>query len=166
MIVNPSLPSGHVIFCDDIRHEVTGKVTFVGTYTNFMYINGSLPIALSKFCMGIVYRDERDSLENVTIKIFMPGDKEDGPSAEYHITPQADMVPPPATSDEFVFREYRMFFEAPGAIITEEGRIRVRAYKGDDVIRLATLTVAVNPDPSGQPPQAEQQPESEGSADA
>ncbi len=144
MIVYPSLPSGHTIFCDDIRHEMGGKITFVGTYTNVMYVNGNLPAVLPKLCMGIVYRQEQQSLEGATIKIFMPGEDDDNPTAMFHVEPQADLIPPP--SEQFTFNEFRIFFEAPGVLIQEEGRIRVRAYRGDDEIRIGALTVALNPD--------------------
>jgi hypothetical protein len=143
MIVYPALPSGHTIFCDDIRHEVTGKVTFVGTYTNFLYIIGTLPVALPKLCLGVVYREEKESLEPITIKVFMPGEGDDDqPAIEARMEPQAEFLPPP--TEEFTFREARMFFEIPNVIIEQEGRIRVRAYRGDDEIRLGALTVELN----------------------
>lgn len=145
MIIYPKLPSGHVVFCDDIRHEVSGKITFVGTYTNVMYINGSLPAVLPKLCMGIVYRQENDCTEDVTIKVFMPGQDDDAENvATFKLEAQPVLIPPP--TDEFTFGEYRIFFEAPGTPILQEGRIRVRAYRGDDEIRLGTLTVALNPE--------------------
>lgn len=145
MIINPLLPSGHTIFCDDIRHELGGKITFVGVYTNYLFISGTLPVTLPKLCLGIVYREERDSREKVTIKAFMPGHDDDSPAFKLDIEPQPDFIPPPP-SEEFSFREARLFFEAPNVTIEQEGRIRVRAYRGDDEIRLGVLTVAVNPD--------------------
>lgn len=152
MIVYPSLPSGHVIFCDDIRLEATGKITFVGAYSNFMYVTGTLPMTLPKLCFGIVYREETDSLEPVEVKIFMPENDDDSPAATLAINPQPDMIPPP--SDEFIFRENRLLFEMAGVIISQEGRIRVRAFRGDDEIRLGSLTVALNqptqPEPTTQ----------------
>lgn len=143
MIIYPALPSGHVIFCDDIRHELHGKITFVGTYTNVMYINGTFPAVLPKLCMGIVYRQESDSLEGVVIKIFMPGQDDDDPIAVFNLEVQPDMIPPPR--DEFTFNEFRLFFEAPGVPIMQEGRVRVRAYRGDSEIRLGALMVGLNP---------------------
>lgn len=145
MIIYPSLPSGHVVFCDDIRHEVTGKITFVGTYTNVMYISGTLPAVLPKLCMGIVYRQENDCRDEVTIKVFMPGQEDDAEDvATFKLEAQPNLIPPP--TDEFTFGEFRIFFESPGTPIVQEGRIRVRAYRGDDEIRLGSLIVTLNPD--------------------
>lgn len=152
MIINPSLPGGHVIFCDDIRHEVSGKVTFVGAYSNTMYINGSLPAVLPKLCMGIVYREEPDSLEPVKIRASMPSDEGDILLAEFEFQPQADMIPPP--SDEFTFREARFLFEAPNFIVPHEGKILVRAHRGEDEIRLARLTIVLNPELTNAEPEA------------
>lgn len=143
MIINPSLPSGHTVFCDDIRHEINGKITLVGTYTNIMYISGSLPHVLPKFCLGIVFREAKDSLDNVTIKIFFPGDDEN-PIGVVNLVSQPDLNIPDL--DEFSFKEFRLFFEATGVVIKQEGRIRVRAYKNDDEIRLGSLTVALADD--------------------
>lgn len=148
MIIYPTLPSGHVVFCDDIRHEVGGKITFVGTYTQVMYINGSLPTVLPKLCMGIVYRQENECNEDVTIKVFMPGQDDDAENvATFKLEAQPVLMPPP--TEEFTFGEFRVFFESPGTPILEEGRIRVRAYRGQDEIRLGSLTVALNPDVNG-----------------
>lgn len=156
MIINPTLPSGHVIFCDDIRQEMNGKVTFVGAYSNFLFVNGTLPVVLPKLCMGIVYREETDSLQPVKVKVFLPSDDEDSPTATMAFEPQADMIPPP--SEEFLFREARLLFELPGAVIAQEGRVRVRAYRGDDEIRLGSLTVALNPTlTEAQPPTTDEQ---------
>ena len=120
MIINPSLPSGHTVFCDDIRHEINGKITLVGTYTNIMYISGSLPHVLPKFCLGIVFREAKDSLDNVTIKIFFPGDDEN-PIGVVNLVSQPDLNIPDL--DEFSFKEFRLFFEATGVVIKQEGRI-------------------------------------------
>lgn len=143
-IINPTLPSGYVIFCDDIRHEVTGKTTFVGAYSVVMFINGTLPTVLPRICLAIAYREEQDSLEDVTIKVFFPGDEDESPTASFDLKPQADMIPPP--TDEFMMREYRLYLDLPGITLKQEGRIKVRAYRGDAEIRLGSLTVAINPE--------------------
>lgn len=156
MIKYPSLPGGHVIFCDDIRHELHGKVTFVGVYSNVMYITGTLPVTLPKVCMGIVYREEPDSLEPVTIKAFMPSDGDEKLLLEVQFEPQADMIPPP--SEEFTFREARFLVEVPNFTVTEESKILVRAYRGEDEIRLARLSIILNPpveEPAASPQPSE-----------
>jgi hypothetical protein len=156
MIINPSLPGGYTIFCDDIRHEVSGKETLVGTYTNVMYVKGAPPFKLPKVCMAVVFIEETDSLEPVTIKVFFPGDDDDAPSAFMEYQPQPELIPPP--SEEFQMREARMLLELPNAEIKQFGRFRVRAYRGDDEIRLGTLLVAPFPSEE-QPTEAETNPD-------
>jgi hypothetical protein len=40
------------IFCDDIRQEIGGKLSYIGAYFNALYVN-ELPAVLPKFCVGI-----------------------------------------------------------------------------------------------------------------
>lgn len=149
MIIYPSLPGGHTVFCDDIRRELNGKITLVGTYSGSMFINGTLPTTLSKFCLAVSLWEEQESLEPVSVKVFFPGDEPDAPSASLVMNPQADMLPPQARNDEFPMRESMFFFEVPGAVIREEGFIEVRAYRGDNEISLGALPVLLNPNSSG-----------------
>ena len=48
------------IFSDDIRHEVSGKQSYIGVYSTFMYVP-SFPATLPKLC--------------ISIKIVTPGEK-------------------------------------------------------------------------------------------
>jgi len=40
------------IFCDDIRHEVGGKISFIGVYSEALLVP-SFPITLPKLCLSI-----------------------------------------------------------------------------------------------------------------
>ena len=132
-------------------------MTFVGAYSNVMYITGTLPVTLPKICMGIVYREERDSLEPVTIRAFMPSDDgEEKLLLEVAYQPQAEMIPPP--SDEFTFREGRFLVEVPNFTVSEQGKILVRAYCGEDEIRLGRLDIVLNPPTEEQPASTPVQP--------
>ena len=46
---------GYTIFCDDIRAEVGGKLTYVGSYSGTMLVHGSFPTIVPKLALGIVY---------------------------------------------------------------------------------------------------------------
>lgn len=59
-----------VIFCDDIRHESTGKVTFVGTYTSGILTAG-FPTTLAKLGVAIRLRSSSDNLiETLAVRIL------------------------------------------------------------------------------------------------
>lgn len=40
------------IFCDDVRQEIGGKLTYVGAYSGSMLVS-TFPAVLPKFCVGI-----------------------------------------------------------------------------------------------------------------
>lgn len=40
------------IFCDDIRHEIGGKFSYIGVYTGQMFVP-SFPITLPKLCLAM-----------------------------------------------------------------------------------------------------------------
>lgn len=44
-------PYGSTIFCDDIRNEVSGKLTLVGCYSGVMNFNNPAPATLPTFAM-------------------------------------------------------------------------------------------------------------------
>src|SRR5262249_39756655 len=72
---------GYTIFCDDIRIEVGGKLTYVGVYTGRMFVHGSFPVTVPKLALGITYMQRHDKLVwPITYWIFLPGDGEDKPS--------------------------------------------------------------------------------------
>jgi hypothetical protein len=76
---------GYTIFCDDIRQEVGGKISFVGVYSGTMFVHGEFPVTLPKFAFGISLMQRREILEpNIQVQIFLPGDPEDSPSIGGH----------------------------------------------------------------------------------
>jgi hypothetical protein len=46
---------GYTTFCDDIRFEVDGKVSLIGSYNGVMNIRGEFPATLPKFAMSTVF---------------------------------------------------------------------------------------------------------------
>lgn len=59
--------SVHCVFCDDIRHEVGGKVSLMGCY-NYQMIFDKLPITLPKLSVGFWLNTAFDHpLEKLTI---------------------------------------------------------------------------------------------------
>jgi hypothetical protein len=151
-VINPSLPSGLTIFCDDIRHEASGKETYLGIYKGVMFLRGDMPVTLPKICFAILLREEPGSMEPVTVKVFFPGQEDDDePAAALELRPQKVDIP---QSNEFKVRDAWMLLEVPNAEIKEYGKFRVRAYRAGDEIRLGTLVVQPFPDENanGQQP--------------
>jgi hypothetical protein len=40
------------VFCDDIRHEVGGKLSYIGVYSGVLFVP-TFPATLSKFCLAM-----------------------------------------------------------------------------------------------------------------
>src|ERR1700730_6660205 len=80
-----SEPFAVSIFCDDIRQEIGGKLSFMGVYYGAMYVP-QFPINLPKFCVNVTFYEPKIMAEArvvpVLIKVFMPNDAENAPSVE------------------------------------------------------------------------------------
>jgi hypothetical protein len=58
------------LFCDDIRHEVSGKLTFVGVYSSHLFVP-KFPITLPKLCLAVkVISPGSQPLEALSLRIF------------------------------------------------------------------------------------------------
>jgi hypothetical protein len=150
LIINPTLPSGYVIFCDDIRHEVSGKTTQVGVYNGQLILAGTLPATIPQVCAVISLRiaPPRQSV-SPSIKIFQTGVED--PLFEFEVTIEAIiedqfLSPDERKNDEFKFMQLSVNAPLQGLIITEPCQIQVRAFIGDDEIRLAALQILIADD--------------------
>ncbi|VAX00378.1 hypothetical protein MNBD_GAMMA20-459 [hydrothermal vent metagenome] len=58
------------IFCDDIRHEVSGKVSYIGVYSSELIVP-SLPVILPKLCLSVKVVTPADRpLGALTMRVF------------------------------------------------------------------------------------------------
>lgn len=143
---------GYTVFCDDIRQEAGGKVTFVGVYTDHMVVHGTFPCLLPKFAMWIQYNQRRDKVVTpVKFAIFLPGDT-DEPSIITEIPDEGalqgmknaqDMAKAYPQQEEnspaFVGLGHRTIFSP--FVIAEPGLILVRAIREDRFLRLGGIRV-------------------------
>jgi hypothetical protein len=140
---------GYTIFCDDIRVEVGNKLTFVGTYTSALIAHGTFPFVMPKLALHVVYMQRHPNvIPPSKFMIFLPEATGDEPSFQFDIPPEAaeqaivqasqqyEMSP-----DENVYAAMGLQFGILNLIISQPGRIRVRAVRGDSLIRLGSLTV-------------------------
>ena len=142
MIISPSLPSGHTFFCDDLRHEVTGKVTFVGVYGSAMFV-GQLPLTLPKLCCVVTYRESPEATGQVSIRVLYETEGSDDrliSDATYEVPAELELPP----SEKFVMREARLYVELSPLEIKTEGVLKVRAYRDEDEIRIGALKIALH----------------------
>lgn len=139
---------GYVLFCDDIRHELHNKTSYMGLYRSELVTFGPFPHNLPKFALSINYIEEREppSTEPVTVKVYLPGDADGKPSIETELPIEdARKLPIPPAFAKLPPNERRLgiTFDIILAPLTLqcEGEIRVRAYRGNEEINLGTLIV-------------------------
>ena len=147
---------GYTIFCDDIRAEVGGKLTYVGTYAGRLFVHADFPVILPKLALGIVYAQRIGAVVlPVQFQIYIPGDADDKPALVIEV---------PNEISEAAIRDAAAFSETVGAErgfstviapvtlapfqLTQPGLFRVRAVRGDRLIRLGSMEVLRAPQPA------------------
>lgn len=142
-IISPSTPTGYSLFCDDIRQEDNGKQIIIGMYSGDLLAT-SFPILLPNFRVLIHYQ-ERFKESDLPVKVTITAPAAPG---EDIVVFQFDMpresfdrvqVPTDSVDEPFVSTVLNAAFSP--IIFTHAGRIKVRAYRGDDEIRLGTLRI-------------------------
>ena len=145
-------PCGYTVFCDDIRQEVSGKHSLIGAYTGVLLINGTFPFTLPKFAMYVVYTERPGSdVPTRTLKVFFPGEDDNKPRVSAELPPFPKDAP---EAGETVGPDPRTLITLPIILgptkFKEKGRIRVRMFRGEEVIKLGALSVDTNPDFDGK----------------
>jgi hypothetical protein len=131
---------GHAIFCDDIRFEVEGKTTYVGTYSGTMIAQVPFPLLLPKFCMAVTFSQERKIFDpNLAIQIFLPGDPDGEASIKADIACPPEQSPLPEETGPVVTMRSNLAFA--NFLIKEPGLIRIRVLRGGVLHRVGTLRV-------------------------
>lgn len=149
----PTLPSGYTIFCDDIRHEKSGKRTLVGTYGSHLLVN-ELPCLLAKICLVVVLREDPNARSATTVKIlFQAADLEDDehtnagttvPDIGVVIAEQEVRAPDQKGRPKhkgFLMSESHLEFQISPFQIENPGILKVRAYRDDLEVRLGAIVI-------------------------
>ena len=161
-VLDPPDFYGYTIFCDDIRFEVANKLTFVGVYTSqFVLYADTLPAAIPKLAMSVNYRQRYDKVVfPVQFRLFFPWQ----PEAPIVLDPPEQFVQPSIEgarelsdrSGEVAYVTAAFHFAFSPFTIMSPGIIKIRAVRGDDLVRLGGLEIVVQPaasSPFAQQPQ-------------
>lgn len=139
---------GHATFCDDIRFEADGKITFVGTYTGTMFVRGAFPATLPKFGIFIEFRQRRSVFDpNLSIRVFMPDDTDEKASIEVDAKEFAAaavaQAAEQASKDEQELPYIALNSPAIFApfTINQPGALKVRILRRDELHRIGTLRI-------------------------
>jgi hypothetical protein len=145
----PRSPFGYTIFCDDVRQENSGKFLYIGVYAADMIIHGQPPGVLPTFAAIIHYAEQADEQGDaiIRLKMYVPGT--DQPIADLPVDPatmKSVPLPPYLEGEDRIIRASIPLKFSP-LVIPQEGLIKVRAYRGEDELRLGTLRVNFQPQP-------------------
>jgi hypothetical protein len=133
---------GNTIFCDDIRFEQEGKVSFIGSYGTSMQVNGAFPAVLPKFGFGVfIWQKFELADRDAKIQIYLPGDADGSPSMQ--AGPEADALPNPSPDTKFLVMAAHLL--AVPLALKAPGTIRVRALVNGKLHRLGSLLVTQGP---------------------
>ena len=138
-----------MVFCDDIRHEADGKRLFIGVYSSNMILYAEPPVVLPKLCIAVDYFERpNESQESVEIQIFLPGADTDTDPPLIDISIERDKflsipIPTDPEADDPQIG-VSMNFSLSQIELASPGRIKVRAKRGGDIIRLGSLLVSFN----------------------
>jgi len=137
----------HAIYCDDIRHELGGKLTLVGVYSRHLLVP-SFPAVLPKLCLLVdVVTLENKPFEKLKIRVLLDETRlaeveisSEDIRAGFENVPQIDDASD--TERRLTFAAHFVFsplkFDGPGMIRirveTENGEIRANALRVDQMI--------------------------------
>ncbi len=139
---------GYTIFCDDIRHEVGGKISIIGVYSGVMLTQAEFPLVLPKFCFNIHFFQAKAKVRSdCRINVFFPGDKEEEPSmitefpqlSEKSIEKASERSPLPKSKQGYLVLRSSIILSP--VTISRPGEINVRVIHGDSTINVGKLSV-------------------------
>lgn len=132
-------PYGISFFCEDIRHEVGGKVSYMGIFGQDMEIEGSKPAVLPRFTIAvhlhIPVSYAPTNLRVVVLMVANSGTKElmalEGPLEA--------TAPHPAGDDHYIVANIHL--NAIPFQVDEDCVLRVRAYCRDEEVKLGSFNI-------------------------
>jgi hypothetical protein len=138
---------GYSIFCDDIRNEAGGKLSFIGCYNGVIFISGQFPLVLPKLCVHThIFSPASQPFSSIVVRCYLPGD--DKPFSEEAIeTPkrseQSELVANLKTNTDaplFIVAATSLIFTS--LELQSSGLMRVRALiDAEQEVRLGSLRI-------------------------
>lgn len=152
-ILEPPDAYGYTTFCDDIRMEVGGKLTFVGIYTGQMVVySPTFPAVLPKLSVSINYLQRQDRVVlPIQFRIFFPWDDTPAVLDTPAEGAQSSIENAKLLSErigEPTFASIGFQFSFVPFVIMQAGVIKVRAVRGDQLVRLGGLEIVAGAPPS------------------
>ncbi|TKA90374.1 DUF6941 family protein [Halopseudomonas bauzanensis] len=134
----------HVLYCDDIRHELGGKITFVGAYGASLLVN-EFPVTMPKLCARLDLVTPASRLfEHIEIQILLnekkigdlklASDELNKSQPEHHISSVRDDQSELAQTLHFDFVFSPIQLDAPG-------RLRIIVNTESEELQVLSLSI-------------------------
>jgi hypothetical protein len=135
---------GFTTFCDDIRNEVDGKVTYVGVYDGTMIFAVPFPVQIPKLGVSSTLILMPDDDLGYEFHVYLPGDLEGSPSVKSPAATspiEKPQLPEMIAGDDFrIAIKFNVVFSP--MVLTKEGLIEVRAVNKKGYMRVGRLRVS------------------------
>ena len=140
---------GYTIFCDDIRTEDGGKLSFIGCYNAAMFTASAFPIKLSKLCVHMhIFSPPSQPYKSVMARCYLPSETTPIAEEAIDIPSLADQeallasLPKDSKNHPYIVVAASLVF-AP-LEISEPGLMNVRALinGGPEELHLGSLMIA------------------------
>ena len=143
-------PFAFTIFCDDVREENGGKLSYMGVYRGDVILPVTVPINLAKFVLVVNFLEPHQGEWLPTIiRIYLPGQTLDDAPAHEITVPVAEgaAVIREDIPVEDQMRHMLVPITFAPFLIEQFGRMRVTVQRGDTVYRSGSVQIT-GPDAS------------------
>jgi hypothetical protein len=136
------------IFCDDIRHEVGGKMSVMGIYGRDIIFPSQPPVTVLKWGVVVwLITDIDDKPRRIKIRVLYSPDRTELASFETNEPPKIE------SSADATKSNFRLVIALPPVNLTEEGFVEVIVDTERETMRAGRLLVRFLP-PEPSPPSA------------
>lgn len=133
---------GTALFCDDLRHEINGKLSLMGVYTGDMYVP-HFPITLPKICAFIELHIPLDQTADVIVTVMKGAEKLSTISLNH--PPQENFPAETKHGKPYVYKHMAGAMEFPAMTFEEACLLDVIAQCGDQSLVAGRLWVTTFP---------------------
>lgn len=152
--LEPSDTFGDTVFCDEIRQEANGKLLYLGVYVAHMRVPGKFPFLLPRLGLAISYWQRPNQfVMPIRFAVFLPGDSDDKPSIETDVPDESAKVAlenakkmmSSQIDPNNCFATVHANFNFTNLMIPQPGSLKVRAVRGDTLVRLGSMVIEPAP---------------------
>lgn len=132
-------PYGYTVFCDDIRQEVAGKLSFIGAYNGSLHILGGQAASLPKLAaaMTVVVPEGIEVTEPISFALIHEFD--DQSNELLRATAEGYNLPISAPPGRVL--RIGLNFQLSPFLVDREGVLKARAYVNGAEVKLGALTL-------------------------